>query len=299
MLIGPSGSGKSSWAAEHFAANQIISSDSLRASAGQGEHDLAASADAFSLLRSIFSMRCKRKLSSVIDTLGFDASLRADVISEASKVGLPVFAVVMSTPTQLCRSRNAERGKRVPAAVLNEQFVRFSEVREQITSEPFTEVCIIDDQATVVDNSVNNMAVSSTQTNQAIRKGPRFGLHLSSFPWPAEQHRDRLTELAQAAEAAGFDSIWVMDHFRQIPQIGREWDDMHEAMTTLSFLAGVTSRITLGPLVAAVTHRNIGVFGKAMASLDVLSIGRAVCGLGLGWNHVEHNAFGIEFPTIS
>jgi alkanesulfonate monooxygenase SsuD/methylene tetrahydromethanopterin reductase-like flavin-dependent oxidoreductase (luciferase family)/predicted kinase len=308
MLVGPSGSGKSTWALQHFAANQVISSDALRASSGRGEDDLGASADAFALLRTVLAMRCKRKLSSVVDTLGFDESLRSEVISEACKAGLPVVAVVMDTPSQLCRSRNAERGKRIPVAVLNEQFTKFQNVRELVLSESFTSIHVIEPHervtAPVSSTSVQATSVQATRASSSTavdrsQEGVRFGLHLSSFPWPAEEHRARLTELAQAAEAAGFDSLWVMDHFRQIPQVGREWDAMHEALTTLAFLAGVTTRLTLSPLVAAVTHRNIGVFGKAIATLDVVSGGRAVCGLGLGWNQVEHEAFGIGFPSTS
>jgi predicted kinase len=77
VLIGPVASGKSTWAAEHFAVNQIVSSDALRAVVGESEHDLRASADAFALLEHIVSSRVRRRLTTVIDTLGFDAEPRA------------------------------------------------------------------------------------------------------------------------------------------------------------------------------------------------------------------------------
>jgi predicted kinase len=76
VMVGPSGAGKSHWASEHFAPNQIVSSDLLRAAVGRGENDLDASSDAFALLSSISSLRMKRRFSTVIDTLGFDSALR-------------------------------------------------------------------------------------------------------------------------------------------------------------------------------------------------------------------------------
>ena len=71
-----------------------------------------------------------------------------------------------------------------------------------------------------------------------------------------------------------------MDHFLQIPQVGREWEDMLESYTTLGYLAGVTERIRLGTLVTGVTYRNLAHLAKIVATLDVLSGGRALCGLG-------------------
>jgi alkanesulfonate monooxygenase SsuD/methylene tetrahydromethanopterin reductase-like flavin-dependent oxidoreductase (luciferase family) len=90
-----------------------------------------------------------------------------------------------------------------------------------------------------------------------------------------------------------------MDHFRQIPMFGGAWQDMLESWTTLAFLAGVTERMRLGTLVTGVTYRNVGHLGKIVATLDVLSGGRAVCGLGLGWFAEEHRAYGWPFPPTS
>jgi F420-dependent oxidoreductase-like protein len=108
-----------------------------------------------------------------------------------------------------------------------------------------------------------------------------------------------LRDLAQGAEAAGFDALYVMDHFRQIPQIGRAFDDFPESFTTLAHLAAVTSAVRLGTLVAGVTYRNVAHLGKIVATLDVLSGGRAVCGLGLGWFEAEHVAYGWRFPPVA
>jgi F420-dependent oxidoreductase-like protein len=90
-----------------------------------------------------------------------------------------------------------------------------------------------------------------------------------------------------------------MDHFVQIPQIGREWEDMLESHTTLAYLAAVTSSIRLGTLVTGITYRNIAHVAKNIATLDVLSGGRALCGLGAAWFEREHRLYGWEFPSLS
>src|SRR5262249_22985142 len=92
---------------------------------------------------------------------------------------------------------------------------------------------------------------------------------------------------------------YVMDHFRQIPQVGRAWDDFLESYTTLAYLAACTERVRLGALVTGITYRNVAHLGKIVASLDVLSGGRAVCGLGLAWFQAEHVAYGWPFPSAS
>ncbi len=127
--------------------------------------------------------------------------------------------------------------------------------------------------------------------------GLRFALHLGEFRGGAAGLRHRLREIAVAAEAAGFDSIYVMDHFRQIPQLGRAWEDLPESWTTLAWLAACTERVRLGTLVTAVAYRNVGHLAKIVATLDVLSGGRAVCGIGLGWLEAEHRAYGFGFPS--
>jgi F420-dependent oxidoreductase-like protein len=131
--------------------------------------------------------------------------------------------------------------------------------------------------------------------------GLRFALHLGEFvaPGGAPATREWLRSTAFGAEAAGFDAIYVMDHFRQIPQVGRPFDDMLESWTTLAFLAACTERVRLGTLVSGITYRNVGHLGKIVATLDVLSGGRAVCGVGLAWFAEEHRAYGWDFPSTA
>ena len=131
--------------------------------------------------------------------------------------------------------------------------------------------------------------------------GLRFGLHLGGFTFPGGTPATAasLREIAAAAEAAGFGAIYVMDHFRQIPQLGRPWDDFLESYATLAYLAACTDRVRLGALVTGITYRNVAHLGKIVATLDVLSGGRAVCGLGLAWYRDEHVAYGWDFPPVT
>ena len=115
---------------------------------------------------------------------------------------------------------------------------------------------------------------------------------------PDDQLFDRVAKSAQAAEKAGFGLVTVMDHFYQIGGIGPETDPMMEAYTTLSALATQTSRVLLGTLVAGVTYRNPALLVKQVTTLDVISKGRAIFGIGAAWNESEHIGYGIEFPPI-
>jgi F420-dependent oxidoreductase-like protein len=125
-----------------------------------------------------------------------------------------------------------------------------------------------------------------------------FGLQISRFTWPggAEEIGSRLAAIAPAAEQAGFTSLWVMDHFLQIPGVGREWEEMLDSYTTLGYLAAVTSSADLGVLVTGITYRNLAHLAKIVATLDVLSGGRARCGLGAAWFAREHQLYGWDFP---
>ena len=90
-----------------------------------------------------------------------------------------------------------------------------------------------------------------------------------------------------------------MDHYRQIPLFGPAWHDMLESYTTLVFLAAQTERVRLGTLVTAVTNRPVPQLGKIIATLDVVSGGRANCGLGVGWFVAETAVLGIPFPPLA
>jgi F420-dependent oxidoreductase-like protein len=130
---------------------------------------------------------------------------------------------------------------------------------------------------------------------------PWFGLHIPSFTFPdlpPERMFDRVVELACAAEEAGFGLVTVMDHFYQIQGVGPETDPMLEAYSALSALAVRTSKVRLGALVTGVTYRNPAMLAKTVTTLDVISGGRAMLGLGAAWNEDEHKGYGFDFPPI-
>ena len=128
-----------------------------------------------------------------------------------------------------------------------------------------------------------------------------FGYHMPNYSFPGSKREevfDHVVQLAKAAEAAGFDLVTVMDHFYQIAGIGPETEPMLEAYTTLSALAQHTSRVKLGTLVTGVTYRNPALLAKMVTTLDVVSHGRAVLGIGAAWNESEHEGYGFDFPPI-
>jgi alkanesulfonate monooxygenase SsuD/methylene tetrahydromethanopterin reductase-like flavin-dependent oxidoreductase (luciferase family) len=122
-----------------------------------------------------------------------------------------------------------------------------------------------------------------------------FVLQISRFPW-GEDPAGWLASVAAAAAQAGLDGIALMDHLIQIPQAGRAWEPIPEPFVTLGMLAGLAPGLRLGTLVTPVTFRAPGILAKAVATLDVLTGGRAFCGIGAGWWDREHAAFGLGFP---
>src|SRR5215475_5692469 len=124
VLIGASGSGKSTWAAQRYRPSEIVSSDELRGIVGSGEHDLDASADAFALLDQIVAARLRRGLNTVVDTLGLDVQRRREHLELARHAGLPAVAVLFGTDAPAGRTRNPSRARPVPAAVLYSQLHR-------------------------------------------------------------------------------------------------------------------------------------------------------------------------------
>jgi F420-dependent oxidoreductase-like protein len=126
----------------------------------------------------------------------------------------------------------------------------------------------------------------------------RFGVQLPNFSGfdPADLF-DHVAGLATAAEEAGFDSVWVMDHFFQLPPLGGPDQPMLEAYTLLGALAARTRRVQLGTLVTGVTYRNPGVLAKIVTTLDIVSRGRAILGIGGAWYDAEHEGLGIDYPS--
>ncbi|BBY15933.1 LLM class F420-dependent oxidoreductase [Mycolicibacterium litorale] len=129
----------------------------------------------------------------------------------------------------------------------------------------------------------------------------RLGLQIPNFSYGTGVAELFPTVIAQAreAEAAGFDSVFLMDHFYQLPGLGTPDQPMLEAYTALGALATATERVQLGTLVTGNTYRNPTLLAKAITTLDVISQGRAILGLGTGWYELEHDSLGYEFGTFT
>ncbi|HEY7522469.1 MAG TPA: TIGR03560 family F420-dependent LLM class oxidoreductase [Candidatus Limnocylindrales bacterium] len=130
----------------------------------------------------------------------------------------------------------------------------------------------------------------------------KVGLQLPSFSFPGwpGSIAPTLVEIAQAAEAAGLASLWLMDHLFQLPEHtgwGGPDEPMLEAYTTLGFLARSTSTIELGPMVAGVVHRHPGFLVKTATTLDVLSGGRSWFAVGASWYEREARGLGVPYPA--
>ncbi len=295
VLVGPASAGKTTWALDHFARNEVVSSDALRAMAGIDEDDQSAGTAAFALLEAIVLERVKRKLTTVIDTTGLSPDDRRRWVGVAHEGALPAYAVMFDTPLEECERRNDARPRSIPKAVLRKQFARFTGAKDQLEHEGFDGVHTQQPTAAVTP-IVAELAEPGPPTSNTAHT---FGLIVSRFDWPDGDLGTQLSSIAVRAEAAGFRDIWVMDHFRQIPAVGRPWEDMPEAFTTLSYLAGATTRMGLGVMVAGITHRHPVVMGKMVATVDALSNGRAICGIGAAWDRREHEAYGLPFPPPS
>src|SRR2546427_7778566 len=129
----------------------------------------------------------------------------------------------------------------------------------------------------------------------------KIGLSIDDFTWPdgPSELGSTLGKVARTADQAGFDSIWVMDHFWQIRMNGPEHHDMLEGYSALAFMAAVTSKAKLGTMVTGAVYRYPGILAKTVTTLDVLSGGRAWLGIGAAWNEAESRGLGIPFPPIS
>src|SRR6266487_575782 len=285
VLVGPSGSGKSFWAAQRYRPDEVVSSDRLRSLVGSGENDLDASADAFALLDHIVAARLRRGLTAVVDTLGLDPVRRRGYLELARGSGMPAVAVLVGTDPLECRRRNRARDRPVPAPVLDAQLRRMRGAVTEIGGEGWDLVISAQTARPEPSHTPGAKIAASEQRQRPVRMG--LVLQLSRFPWgedPAGPAR-WLASVARAAAEAGLQGIALMDHLIQIPQVGRAWEPIPEPWVTLGMLAGLEPGLRLGTLLA-----------KTVATLDALSGGRSFCGIGAGWWAREHAGFGLPFP---
>lgn len=129
-----------------------------------------------------------------------------------------------------------------------------------------------------------------------------FGLQLPDFSWIVDADpattMDRLRAAVVAAEEAGYSSLWVMDHLLQLPPLGGPAASLLEGYVLLGALAALTTRVELGTLVTGVTYRNPAHLAKQIGSLDAMTGGRVILGIGAAWYEEEHAAYGWEFPPV-
>jgi F420-dependent oxidoreductase-like protein len=128
----------------------------------------------------------------------------------------------------------------------------------------------------------------------------KIGLQISSFSWPGGDAAigPTLAQISESADAAGFDSLWVMDHFFQIRGVGRPEEPMLEGWSALAFMAAHSKTATLGLMVGGVHYRQAGLWAKAATTLDVLSGGRSYLGIGAAWNEEESHGLGFPMPPL-
>ncbi len=130
----------------------------------------------------------------------------------------------------------------------------------------------------------------------------KLGYQIPNFTYPGVGPAGLFAAVAaqaEAAEASGFDTVLVMDHFYQLPMLGRPEQEMLECYTLLGGLAARTRRVRLGALVTGNTYRNPALLAKAVTTLDIVSAGRAQLGIGAGWFELEHRSLGFEFGTFT
>ncbi|MCW2525615.1 MAG: putative F420-dependent oxidoreductase [Pseudonocardiales bacterium] len=130
----------------------------------------------------------------------------------------------------------------------------------------------------------------------------RLGYQIPNFTYPGVAPQRLFATVRQQAieaEASGFDTVLVMDHFYQLAGLGRPEQEMIECYTLLSALAQHTDRVRLGALVTGNTYRHPSLLAKTVTALDVVSDGRAQLGIGAGWFELEHDSLGFEFGTFT
>ena len=237
VLVGASGSGKSTWAASRYRAAEVVSSDALRGVVGSGEHDLDASVDAFALLEQVVAARLGRGLTTVVDTLGTDAARRRGWLDAARRRRPPGRR---RRPRHPCgRMPFAQRRPRPPGpGPRPHEPARLGrrDGRDLLEAEGWQVVRVAPDPPGPGDAGPRSRPSPPPLPTASGLRG--VVLQLSRFPAEGDLLA-WLRDMAGAAEEAGLAGLALMDHLIQIPQVGRAWDPIPEPWVTLGALAAV------------------------------------------------------------
>ncbi len=217
---------------------------------------------------------------------------------------MPAAVVLLDTPDEVCRRRNAERDRPLPARVLAGQLARSREVAAEIAEEGWdvVERVVPEPSPKAPPPQTHGAATAEgaapARGERTASTGVEVVLQVSRFPW-GEDPMAWLRGVALAADEAGFAGLALMDHLIQIPQVGRAWDPIPEPWVALGAVAGLGTGLRLGTLCTPVTFRQPGITAKAAATLSALTGGRAFVGIGAGWWEREHAAYGLPFPPAA
>jgi predicted kinase len=144
LLVGPAGSGKSTWAAGRFAPAEILSSDGFRALVAGDAADQDATADAFRILHAVARARLRRGLRCVIDATNLTRGGRRSLLAIAARAGRPAIAIVFDVPLAVCLARNAGRaGRRVPDEIVRRHHSELALARAQLPGEGFRAILVV------------------------------------------------------------------------------------------------------------------------------------------------------------
>ena len=298
VLVGASGSGKSTWATGRYRTQEIVSSDALRGDRRQRRprprcvdrrvRDPRAGRRGADRPGALHRGRHPRSRRRYVGPAGSRSHGRPGSRRSPWCSRLPTLSAGAATrrATYPCRHRPSPASSSGCAAVAEELTAEGWEVvivstrrRPAATSEP------------TADPAPRRRRAGDRRTVGRRRgRAPGVAVPLGRRPgaW--------LTDVAMEADRLGFAGIAVMDHLIQIPQVGRAWESIPEPYVTLGLLAGLDTGLRLGTLVTPMTLRPAGVVAKAVATLDALSGGRAFVGVGAGWWEREHAGFGVPFP---
>ena len=297
VLVGASGSGKSTWAVQHYRADEVVSSDALRGVVGSGPHDLDASADAFAVLESVVTARLGRRLTTVVDTLGFDPGRRRGWLSQARAARLPAVAVSSRRPTRSVGAATP-RDRPCPPRPWPASSPAAGRWRPRWPTRAGTSSCR--SRPTPGRPALPPLPPPAGARERAhgIHRG---GGAAPGLPLPVGRGPDGLAARCRARRGRGrLRRAW---HSWTTSSRSRRWAGRGTRSPSRGSrsarVAALGTGLRLGTLCTPVTFRQPGITAKAAATLSALNGGRVFLGIGAGWWEREHAAYALPFPPAA